>query len=208
MESYSEPLGNYEHAQVGTEFIMGGLNLSDLPPGSRNLVEVNSTTSNGSEGIKADLYSTGHEGRLQLSRNQDDWQSWIAPNNRWAVELAREIPLAVGIKSTFSSTDINLRELQVAKLWADVDFGNCILVMPSSAGTTSADISAAFANLGITIPDGVAARLKVSAGLSLFHVDENRFTRQDDYYVSRDFESAEDRVDMELECAFCRVKVR
>ncbi len=47
----------------------------------------------------------------------------------------------------------------------------------------------------------VAAKLRTDVNLGDVEVDESRFSRKGDYYVPHDFESAKNRIELELECA-------
>ncbi len=44
--------------------------------------------------------------------------------------------------------------------------------------------------------------------MRVLDVDESRFPQQGDYYVSQDFESAENRIELEIDCDVGRVQVR
>lgn len=80
--------------------------------------------------------------------------------------------------------------------------------MPSSAGTTRAYIKADVANVEMTMPDGVAARLKADVNPGNFEVDESRFPKKGNYYVSEDFEIAENRIERELDGDIGRFQVK
>jgi hypothetical protein len=60
----------------------------------------------------------------------------------------------------------------------------------------------------VTVPGGVAAKLKVDAGLGAVDVDTGRFPKSGDYYISPDFDRAENRVELDIDCDLGRVKVR
>lgn len=103
---------------------------------------------------------------------------------------------------------LNLSELEVSELQLDIDAGNCAVTMPSSAGTTDVEIEADAANIEVTIPEGVAARIQADIGLSAFDVDESRFPKQGDYYISDDFDIARNRIYLEIDCDVVRVQVK
>jgi hypothetical protein len=44
--------------------------------------------------------------------------------------------------------------------------------------------------------------------LSILTVDENRFPRKGDYYMSKDFASAENQIELELSCDLSRVQMK
>ena len=88
-----------------------------------------------------------------------------------------------------------------------MDAGNCKLTMPSSAGTTHTYIKTDVANVEVTIPDGVAAKIKADTDLSALDVDESRFPKQGNYYISDNFDTAQNRIYLEIDCDVGRVQV-
>ena len=64
------------------------------------------------------------------------------------------------------------------------------------------------ANIELTIPDGVAAKMQVDTDLSAFDVDESRFPKQGDYYISNNFDTTQDRIYLEIDCGVGRVQVK
>lgn len=129
-------------------------------------------------------------------------------DTRWEVKFTRNIPLTMDVKSAVSNMELALSKLEVTELRMDIDVGNCVVKMPSSASATYAYIKADVANVEVTIPDGIAAKLKADVDLGIFEVDENRFPRKDSYYMSPDFEDAENRVELEIDCDVGRVQVK
>lgn len=91
----------------------------------------------------------------------------------------------------------------------DLDVGNYVVKMPSSPnGTIHAYIKATLANLEIIIPDGVAVEFRTDIDLGVIEVDKSRFPRKGDYYLSPDFETARNRIELELDCTLGRVQLR
>ena len=204
--SHSEPLGGVETARVEVDFNAGYLVIGSLPFDSPKFVEAVSQGENGAKAIKADFYRQDSSGVFRLSTERTDRKLW--EETRWEVRCTRKIPLTVDIKSAVGNLDLDLSELKVTELHMDVDAGHSAIKMPSAAGTTLAYIKADVANVEMTIPDGVAARLKAEVDLATFEVDEQRFPRQGDYYVSRDFESSSNRVELEIDCDIGRVQLK
>ncbi len=197
-----------EHAEIEINLTAGSLTVSSLAPNSLNFVEVDSVVRNGDGDMRVDFRRQGNEGRLRLSTEKVNRRFWGEGEIRWEAKFTRNTPLTVDIKSAASNMELALGELEVAELRMDVDVGNYRVRMPSSAGTTRAYIKADVANIEVSIPDGVAVKLKADVNLSAFEVDESRFPRKGDYYMSLDFESAENRVELELDCDICRVQVK
>jgi hypothetical protein len=199
--SYSEPLGSLESAEIELDFTAGSLTVTSLPSTSSDFVAVKSGATYRNGDVRADFHRTGNRGRLRLSAEGK-------ADTRWKVSSTKNIPLTVDVESAVSNTQLDLSELEVTELRMDVDVGNYTVKLPSSAGTTYAYIKADVANLQVTIPDGVAAKLKTDVDLGFLEVDQSRFPRKGDYYMSRDFESAKNRVELELDCDIGRVEVK
>ena len=206
-QSYSEPLGDIERGQIGVDFTAGSISISSLPPGSPKFVQATSEGRNGDGSINVDFQRHDGECRLYLSPGQG--------GVRWEVSLTTITPLAINIKSAASNMELDLSQLKVTELRLDIDAGNCKLTLPSLPPVyssyitlTHAYIKADVANIEVTIPDGVAARVEADTDLSALDVDESRFPRQGDYYISSDFDTAQNRVYLEIDCDVSRVEVR
>ncbi len=207
-KSYSEPLGSLERARIDIDFTAGSLTMSSLPSSLPNFVEADSEAKDGEARIRADFHRQDNEGRLYLSTKQVNRHFWGEAGIRWEVRCTRNIPLTIDIKSAASNVNLDLSQLEVIELQLDIDAGNCRVKMPSSAGITHAYIEVDAANLEVTISDGVAAKFKADVDLGNLQVDKSHFPKKGDYYMSQDFESAENRVELEIDCDIGRVWVK
>ncbi len=205
-KGYSEPLDSLERARIEIDFSAGSITISSLPLGSPSLVEIDSEVRNNRETMSIDFIQQDGEGKLYLSTvNQ---RFWGEAGIRWEVRFTKSIPLAINIKSAASSMELDLSGLKVTELRLDVDAGNYIVTTPSTAGTIDIEIEANVANIEVTIPDGVAAKIQVDTNLSALDVDESRFPQQGDYYVSDNFNTAQNRVYLIIDCDVGRVQVK
>ena len=205
--SYSEPLGNLQQVEAQLNFNMGNLNLGSLPSGSINLVEVDSTGRNGQAGLTADFRRQGIQGMLYLNKEKTDWQIWNKEEIKWWVKLNRDVSLTLTVNSAVGTADLDLSQLQVTELRMDIDLGNFVVKLPLS-GITQVHIKADLANLEVIIPQGMAARVKAEVDLGTLNIDETRFPKTGDYYQSPDFNTAQNRIELELDCALAAVQVR
>ena len=205
-KSYSEPLGSLERAQIEIDFSAGTITISSLPLGSPSLVEIDSEVRNSRETINVDFHQQDGEGKLYLS-TVNQW-FWGGDGIKWEVRFTKSIPLAINIKSAASNMELNLSELKVTKLRLDVDAGNYKVTTPSTAGTIDIEIEADVANIEVTVPDGVAAKIQMDTNLSVSDVDKNRFPQQGAYYVSDNFNTAQNRIYLIIDCDVGRVQVR
>ncbi|MFC1933041.1 LiaI-LiaF-like domain-containing protein [Chloroflexota bacterium] len=207
-QSYSEPLDSLEQAQIEVDFTAGSLTMSSLPPGSLNFVEIESNMKNENAGMKVDFHRQGGEGTLYLSKERVNQPFWDEDDNKWQVRLTRNIPLTLNIKSAASNMELTLDKLKVTEFRVKVDAGNCKLIMPSSAGDIHAYINAGVANVEVDIPDGVAARIQVDTDLTALDMNESRFSKKGGYYISDDFDTAQNRIYLEIESDVGRVQVK
>ncbi len=207
-KSYSEPLDSLEQAHIEIDFSVGSLIMSSLPLSSLNFVEADCKAGNGNVDMRVDFRRQGSEGTLYLSKEQVNSPFWNEDDNRCQVRLTRNIPLTLNVKSAASNSELDLSQLQVTELRLDMDAGNCKVMMPSSTNTVHAYIKADVANVEVNIPDGVAAKIQVDTDLSAFDINESRFPKQGDYYISDNFDTAQNRIYLEVESNVGRVQVK
>jgi hypothetical protein len=205
-ESYTVPLDDMALAEINIDFTAGSITIASLPPGSLNFVEADYAVRDRRATMDVDFEKHEGEGKLDLTTiNQRFWGDVAIV---WTVNLSGKIPLFFNINLSASNAEFDLSQLKVAGIDLEVDAGNCQVTMPSSAGYSYVNIDSDAANMEITVPDGVAAKIHIDASVSVSDVDTSRFPRQGDYYISPDFETAENRIEMEIECDVGRLEVR
>ncbi len=206
--SYAEPLGDIERAQIEIDFTVGNIIIGSLPSGSPSLVEAVSNARDGEGSMNVDFQRQDSEGSLYLGTDRVNWRFWGEGGIEWEVNFTGSIPLALNIKSTASNMELDLSQLKVTTLRLDVDAGNCKVMMPASAGTIDVEIEADMANMEVNIPDGVAARIQADTGLGAFIVDTTRFPKHGDYYISDNFNTAQNRIYLEIDSDLGRARVK
>lgn len=200
--NYTQPLNGMKGADVQVNFNAGRLTFGSLAADSSNFVEINSRERE----LRADFSREGDRGRLRLSA--ESARRGTGGDIRWDVKLTRSIPMLLDARLAANDALLDLKDLNVTELRLDVDASNCRLVVPAAAGSSWASIDADVTNLEITIPEGVSVRLKVDSDLSAVEVDQRRFPRQGDYFQSSDYDSARNRIDIDIECNVSRVQVK
>ncbi len=146
-------------------------------------------------------------------RLNTDWNFDFPPRRsgssegRWVLRHAEGIPTDIRVETGASDLDLDLRELNVQSLTVDGGAADIDVVLPANAGRTTAEFSIGAADLDITVPAGVAARIDVESGISSINVDETRFPKQGDRYVSPDFESAANRVTIKIEAGVSDITI-
>lgn len=150
--------------------------------------------------------------RLELDMRIADrgrpWFWWPGGSLDWTVGLSREIPLWLDVNTGASEANLDLEELYITDFVLGTGASSSVITMPGKAGYTRARIESGAASVSIRIPEGVAARIQVQSGLSGIDVDQNRFPRSGGVYKSPDFESAQNKVDLDIQTGVASVSVR
>jgi len=149
---------------------------------------------------------TGDTGVLTLKAiNQ---QYWGGGAIRWELDFTPRLPLDMTVKCSAATANLDLQQLQVRNLRLDVDACSGEMTLPAYSGTATVEVHADVSNLDITVPAGVAVKIQANTSISVVEIDQTRFPKQGDYYVSPDFESAASRVVLNITCDVGRITVK
>ncbi|MGD1996686.1 MAG: hypothetical protein PVH62_07930 [Anaerolineae bacterium] len=126
----------------------------------------------------------------------------------WTLSLNGEVPLSLDLEIGAGDARLDLRDLQVTELRASSGASSTHLTLPAHAGHTYAEVKAGAASVAIRVPSGVAARIRVGGGLASIGVDRDRFPRVGSFYQSPDYDTAPNKVDVDIEAGVGSIKVR
>jgi len=127
----------------------------------------------------------------------------------WSLELNREVSLRMDVRTGANEADLDLTSLQVTEVHLSTGASSTRLALPDSAGHTRATIEAGAASVSVRIPQNVGARIRSEGGLASISVDRSRFERvSSGLYQSADFDSASNRVDLEVHAGVGSVDIR
>jgi hypothetical protein len=126
----------------------------------------------------------------------------------WSFGLDGDIPLSLDLETGASDTRLDLADLRVTDLRLQTGASATVLTLPAHAGHTRVHIGAGAASVAIRVPSGVAARIRVKGGLTGIAVDKSRFPRAGDVYQSADYDTAPNKVDVNVETGVGSVDVR
>jgi hypothetical protein len=135
-----------------------------------------------------------------------NWRSDM--QRRWRIQLSVGLPLDLQVKAGASDCHLNLRELQVKHLSIDAGASSLDVTLPANAGFTEVRGSSGAASLVVRVPEGVAARIRTSGGLSSIRVDRSRFPRHAGSFESPGYETARNRVDIRLGMGVGSIEIR
>jgi hypothetical protein len=189
---------------VGTLEVQG---LADSP----NFVE--GTIEYGKYSLQAERSFRVRDGQAQFSllgRSEPN-TIWAPGNNvgeRWNLKFTPRIPLEMDVTAGVGSADIDLRELQVVQLEVSGGVGQTKVLFPAGAGLTKATVSSGVGEIIVEIPQDVGAKIKVSKGLTGVNVSSSRFTHSGDEYVSANYATAENKLDLEVKSGIGAITIQ
>lgn len=117
----------------------------------------------------------------------------------WDVRLNDAIPISLDLETGASEARLDLSELKVNKINLKCGASSTKLNLPANAGQTLVSIEAGAASVEIQIPTNVAARIHSRGGLSQLSLDKQRFPRSGDVYQSLDYDTAENKADIDVQ---------
>jgi hypothetical protein len=126
----------------------------------------------------------------------------------WSVTLNGEVPLSLYLETGASDARLDLAELQLTDLRLQTGASSTHLTLPTSAGYTRADLRAGAAALSIRVPSGAAARIQIKGSLAGINVDASRFPRMGNVYQSPDYDTAPNKIDVDIEAGVGSIDVR
>ena len=101
---------------------------------------------------------------------------------------------------------MDLGRLQLTDLRLDIGIGETEITMPRR-GILDANINGGIGELTILIPSSMAAKIDVDTGIGQVEV-EGDFERDDDSYISPDFERSDHRITLDVDSGIGSVHIR
>jgi hypothetical protein len=133
--------------------------------------------------------------------------NWTSGGFIWDFAFAKDIPLDLVFEIGAVEAQLDLSEYQVKSLALKTGASSTNLKLPSAAGMTHLKVEAGAASVNIQVPEGVAARVETQTGLASVSVDQKRFPKQNGYFQSADYETAENKVDIRIEAGVGSIEI-
>jgi len=128
------------------------------------------------------------------------------PAEEWRVWLAPEVPLRLEVDTGVGRANLDLTDLTLTRLDLNAGVG-AIHVVLSDKGEYEAFINVGVGSLTVEIPDSMEASIRLDRGIGSVSVG-SRYERQGRYYVTPGYESARNRVDVDIDGAVGSVTIR
>lgn len=204
--TFSEPLGDTQKARIEMDFSAGRLLVGALPATSDMLIEVE--FQGASHEVRKTVRRIGSETTVALSREWGTVAWPRPPGEEWKVRIARGVPLDLNLNSGASEAVLDLTDLDVDRSKLDAGAADIKVTFPVASGQTEATVKAGAAKLELIVPESVAASITLKSGLSSVDVDESRFPKDGDRYQSADYDTAPNRLTLNVETGVATVRVR
>ena len=132
---------------------------------------------------------------------------WGARGMEWDVRLNGKVPMELKLDTGANQAKVDLQDTTVTYLDLNTGASSTDLTLPASAGYVRVDIELGAASLDVRVPNGVAARIKVDQGISSIEIDSTRFPNTGQFYQSPDYDTAENRTDIDIDAGVGRIAV-
>lgn len=127
--------------------------------------------------------------------------------DEWDIMLTQKIPLNLELNFGATEADLDLSSLRVSRFSVDAGASTIDLVVPR-IGHTQGSLTTGAAAIDIEIPEGVAANIRIEGGLNAIDIDQSRFPKVGDRFVSPDYETAENRIDLRIDSGVSSISIR
>ncbi|MDO8532953.1 MAG: toast rack family protein [Dehalococcoidia bacterium] len=203
-------LGSLRESEVRLNFSAGDLALESLPSYSTLLAEGQLSYRQGGKEPTNEFRETDSKGYLQIA-SPDSKRSFLASgkDDSWTLGLTSRIPLDLIIQGGAISGRLSLTDMKLRSLRVEVEASKLDVRLPQEAGRTAITIKAgATSSINLDIPKNVEARIKANLGLASLSIDGDRFQKRDGFYISSKFDSAQNRLDLDLDAGTSSVTIR
>ena len=144
-------------------------------------------------------YEAKPDGRVSLKLEPLNWWGWNPRGYRWNVGLTDAVPLKLLLDGGAASANADLTDLKVTDLRVKTGASSTAIKLPRAAGMTTVRVNAGAASVKFIVPEGVAARVHSSMGLGSNNVNQQRFPLSGGDYVSPDYATAPNKIDIQFE---------
>jgi len=144
-------------------------------------------------------YDARPDGRVWLKLEPLSWWGWNPRGYRWNVGLTAAVPLKLALDGGAANTNADLTDLKVTDLRVKTGASSTMITLPRAAGMTTVRVNAGAASVKLIVPEGVAARVHSSMAIGSNNINRQRFPLSGSDYVSPDYATALNKIDIQFE---------
>lgn len=203
----SEDLKGAQRATVQINSSVGEMRLA-ASSSSDKLVEGTVGRLNG-ERIQKDY--TGSNGNMEFILKSGGVNLPMGINTRngsgrWDLRLAKNVALDLDLGTGIGESRIDLTGLTLERLKVHSGIGEVDLTLPAT-GKFSVSMDSGIGQMTLRIPPGMEAKVRAQKGIGALDINGN-FTKQDGYWITPNFDSAQNRVEVEINGGIGEIEVR
>jgi len=201
-----EPLEGIERADLKVDFAAGELDVRRLTDSS-SLVEGDlELATNRKPAWQIDRQG----GRASMTLGYErggGFQSWSGRGgDEWDLELSPKVGFWLDVDVGAGRATLDLTGLDIRELNVNSGAGQSTVVLPEE-GDFLATVDGGVGGITLEIPEEMAARIRVDRGLGTLDVSR-RYDKEGDFYLTGDWGTNENRVDLEIDIGVGLVTVR
>jgi len=135
---------------------------------------------------------------------------WLcgANNLDWIIKINDQTPVSLNLNTGAAESKMDFSTTQVKDIRLKTGASSTELVLPSNAGQVYVKVEAGVASVKIQVPQGVAARIRDKSGLTTLNIDRNRFPRQKGVFESPDYDTAQNKVEIDVQTVVGSIDIR
>lgn len=204
-EEIRQPLQGASQARVVIKPAVGGLRLAALPDAAY-LIQ-GTVREPRIERISQQFALSGStatytlEGSGSLNFGAASGGQWS-----WDLSLAPGIPVDLETSLGMGRSEIDLSGLTVSAIDLEIGIGEARVILPAE-GRFEGNLEGAIGQMVIVVPQGAAVRINADTGISTVSAPPE-FTRQEDVYTSPGYETAANRIDLDVSQAIGVLRIQ
>lgn len=201
-EAIDQELGEATRANITIAPAVGELNIDPLED-SNTLI-----AGNVSAGSRQDVWSSYQLQGSTAFYTMKNRNPLPIPGDGWAwnLGLTPDIPIELDTSMGAGDMNLDLYDLSLTRLDASQGVGELSVALPTDV-SINGDISQAIGQIVITVPEDVSIRLEISRAISNLDLPRD-FEKRGDYYYSPGYETADERIDLEVSQAIGNIEIR
>jgi len=145
------------------------------------------------------LYRTAGPGHVEVKPDTGGGWPMTGQGNRWDIGLTAEVPLDLRLDTGASRATIDLGDLRVRLLEIRTGASETRVRLPAHAGQSWVRTETGVSSLSLEVPPGVSARVRTRMALGRTDVDQRRFPRTVDGFMSPDYDTNTNRIEIDVQ---------
>jgi len=132
-------------------------------------------------------------------------------SGEWHFSITPSVPVSIEIEAGASSLDLDLSEMKLVFLRVQIGAASVKCQLPKAAGRSLVEFESGMTNIELIFPPDAAGRIRLEQGASSVDLDLQRFkliSSNPALYQSDGFDTAENKVEVNLEGGANNIKIR